>query len=243
MSLLEGDATLVMERFVKLRLGLPARRRRRRAPGWTRAGLGAPGLFDLPDAPPVIRDHLMQPYLAGLGLARAIWAQRRRERHARRLGAASRLDGAGAAPVPLSSPASRRGASRPRSRRLPGRASLSEGTLGELLIRSLLEAGGEAAAEGWGGDGWRLYDTAGRTLLLWRSEWDTPSDAHEFAGALRDALRAPDGTRARRATGSRSSAAPLAGSSPSAASRTPSSSCRATTRCASCARSRPRRGR
>ena len=67
----------------------------------------------------------------------------------------------------------------------PGARLLSEGTFGELLIRSLLEAGGEAAAEGWGGDGWRLYDTGGRTLLLWRSEWDTPSDAHEFAVALR----------------------------------------------------------
>ena len=68
----------------------------------------------------------------------------------------------------------------------PGARLLSEGTLGELLLRSLLETGGEAAAEGWGGDGWRLYDTGGRTLLVWRSEWDTPSDTREFALALRD---------------------------------------------------------
>ena len=100
MSLLEGDATLVMERFVKLRLGLPGGDDSLGA-GMDASGLGAPGLFDLPDAPPVIRDHLMQPYLAGLGLARAIWARGGPVRHARRLGAASGVDGAGAAPVPL----------------------------------------------------------------------------------------------------------------------------------------------
>ena len=66
-----------------------------------------------------------------------------------------------------------------------GASQLSEGTLGELLLRSLLEPGAESAAEGWGGDGWRLYDVRSRTLLLWRSEWDTPADAREFQTALR----------------------------------------------------------
>lgn len=185
MSLLEGDATLVMERFVKLRLGLPGGDDAFGA-GMDTAGLGAPGLFDLPDAPPVIRDHLMQPYLAGLGLARAIWAR----------GGASAMRDAWARPPDSMEQVlhpSRYFAAEPPRRVVPGAAGppggarlLSEGTLGELMIRSLLEAGGEGAAEGWGGDGWRLYDTGGRTLLLWRSEWDTPSDAHEFAVALRD---------------------------------------------------------
>ena len=66
-----------------------------------------------------------------------------------------------------------------------GARLLSEGTLGELLLRSLLEPGAESAAEGWGGDGWRLYGSGARTLLLWRSEWDTPADAREFETALR----------------------------------------------------------
>ena len=184
MSLLEGDATLVMERFVKLRLGLPGSDDGFGA-GMDTTGLGAPGLFDLPDAPPVIRDHLMQPYLAGLGLARAIWAR----------GGASAMRDAWARPPDSMEQVlhpSRYFAAEPARRVAPGAASspgarlLSEGTFGELLIRSLLEAGGEGAAEGWGGDGWRLYDTGGRTLLLWRSEWDTPSDAHEFAVALGD---------------------------------------------------------
>ena len=38
-------------------------------------GARAPGLFDVPGAPPVVRDQLVQPYLAGLDFARALWAQ------------------------------------------------------------------------------------------------------------------------------------------------------------------------
>ncbi len=184
MSLLEGDATLVMERFVKLRLGLPGGDSSFGA-GMDGAGVGAPGLFDLPDAPPVIRDHLMQPYLAGLGLARAIWAR----------GGALAMRDAWARPPDSTEQVlhpSRYFDREPPRRVAPASLApasarlLSEGTFGELLIRSLLEPGGEAAAEGWGGDGWRLYDVSGRTLLLWRTEWDTSSDAHEFATTLRD---------------------------------------------------------
>jgi len=184
MSLLEGDATLVMERFVKQRLGLPGGDDGL-GTGMDSAGLGAPGLFDLPDAPPVIRDHLMQPYLAGLGLARAIWA---------RGGASAMRDAWGRAPLSMEQVLhpSRYFAGEPPRRLVPrilpppGAHQLSEGTLGELLLRSLLEAGGESAAEGWGGDAWRLYDIAGKTLLVWRSEWDSSSDAHEFARALHE---------------------------------------------------------
>lgn len=196
MSLLEGDATLVMERFVKLRLGLPGGEDDAFGGGLDAGGIGTPGLFDLPDAPPVIRDHLIQPYLAGLGLARAIWAR----------GGAFGMRDAWARP-----PASteqvlhpERYFAREAPRRVaavvpgpPGGRLLSEGTLGELLIRSLLEPGGESAAEGWGGDGWRLYDTGGRTLLVWRSEWDSAADAREFS----EALRARFGRRATREPG------------------------------------------
>jgi len=178
-----------MERFVKLRLGLPGGGDEGfggglESPELGGSGLGTPGLFDLPDAPPVVRDHLIQPYLAGLGLARAIWS---------RGGGAAMRDAwarppesteqvlhperyfAGEAPRRLV----------PRMLPPPGARLLSEGTLGELLLRSLLEPGAESAAEGWGGDAWRLYDAAGRTLLVWRSEWDSEADAAEFASALR----------------------------------------------------------
>jgi hypothetical protein len=184
MSLLEGDATLVMERFVKMRLGLGLGTDAAGAPGMDAAGLGTPGLFDMPDEPPVIRDHLIQPYLAGLSLARALWAQ----------GGAGAMREAWAHPPEsmeqVLHPA-RFFAHEPPRRVVPsvagpaGARVVSEGTLGELLLRTLVEEGAEVAAEGWGGDGWRLYDVGGRTLLTWRSEWDTPGDGREFAEALR----------------------------------------------------------
>jgi hypothetical protein len=148
------------------------------------AGLGAPGLFDLPDAPPVVRDHLIQPYMAGLALCRAVWAR----------GGASALRDAWASPPESTEQVlhPERFFAREAPRRVAPRLSppagawqLAEGTLGELLLRSLLEPGAESAAEGWGGDGWRLYDVRSRTLMLWRSEWDSPADAREFQTALR----------------------------------------------------------
>jgi hypothetical protein len=183
MSLLEGDATLVMERFVKQRLGLPGIEGAEGG-AMDSAGLGAPGLFDLPDAPPVVRDHLIQPYMAGLALCRAVWAR----------GGASALRDAWASPPESTEQVlhPERFFAREAPRRVAPRLSppagawqLAEGTLGELLLRSLLEPGAESAAEGWGGDGWRLYDVRSRTLLLWRSEWDSPADAREFQTALR----------------------------------------------------------
>ena len=74
MSLLEGDATLVMERFVRLRLGSLGGAVEA-PPAGDPAALGTPGLFDVPGAPPVVRDQLVQPYLAGLSFARALWAR------------------------------------------------------------------------------------------------------------------------------------------------------------------------
>ena len=131
-----------------------------------------------------MRDHLMQPYLAGLTLCRAAWAR----------GGAAALREAWASPPESTEQVlhPERFFAREAPRRVvplfappAGARLLSEGTLGELLLRSLLEPGAESAAEGWGGDGWRLYGSGARTLLLWRSEWDTPADAREFETALR----------------------------------------------------------
>ena len=182
-SLLEGDATLVMERFVRLRLGglglpLPD------AGGAEASALGSPGLFDIPGAPPVVRDQLVQPYLAGLDFARAVWAH----------GGAPALREAWARPPDSTEqilhPEKFFAREKPRvvvpSLPAPrGARLLSEGVLGELLIRTLVEEGAEGAAAGWGGDGWRLWEVGGRTALAWRSEWETPAEAAEFHAALR----------------------------------------------------------
>lgn len=73
---------------------------------------------------------------------------------------------------------------------LPGYRQVSEGQLGELGIQILLRQGlGEtkpaaAAAAGWGGDRFVLYEKDGRRILAWITEWDTETDAQELRAAL-----------------------------------------------------------
>jgi hypothetical protein len=193
MSLLEGDATLVMERFLKLRLGdlgaLAGGDLADLGAGELDAGgldsdLGLPGLTGMAGVPAVVRDDLVMPYLAGRELARAI-------------------DAHGGPPAMLAAwrrpPESTEQVLHPEkffARERPwdvapgpapeGGTLLAQGVLGELLLRTLVEESGESkAAAGWGGDTWRLWDVEGRTVLVWRSVWDTPEDAAELEVALR----------------------------------------------------------
>jgi uncharacterized membrane protein len=186
MSLYEGDATLVMERFMRSRLGALGSGTGEAdvAMDGAAAGLGAAGLVDIPGAPPVVRDQLVQPYLVGLTFAKALWAG----------GGAGALREAWSRPPASTEQVlhpelySRGEAPRsvlPRVAAPKGATAVSEGVLGELLLRTLLEPGNEAAAAGWGADGWRLWDVRGATALAWRSEWDTPADAVEFHDSLR----------------------------------------------------------
>ena len=184
-SLLEGDATLVMERFVRQRLGtLGVKVEGGEADPAT---LGATGLFDVPGAPPVVRDQLVEPYLAGLAFARAVWSR----------GGAGAMREAWKHPPESTEQVLHPGKffarEKPRrvapSLRAPsGSRLVSEGVLGELLLRTLVEEGGGPATEGWAGDSWRLWDVRGRTALAWRSEWELPKDAAEFHAALRARL-------------------------------------------------------
>jgi hypothetical protein len=183
-SLLEGDATLVMERFVRLRLeslGVAV------GSATDPAALGAPGLFDVPGAPPVVRDQLVEPYLVGLAFAREVWS---------RGGGAAMREAWNDPPESTEQvlhPAKYFSRERPRpvEPSVPppaGSRLVSEGVLGELLLRTLVEEGGGPATEGWGGDCWRLWEVQERTALAWRSEWDLPRDAAEFHAALRARL-------------------------------------------------------
>ena len=76
------------------------------------------------------------------------------------------------------------------------------GVLGELTLGALvgaatpLEPGASGipdaaawtnqAASGWGGDRWELWEQDGESILLLRVDWDSPTDAAEFAAALQD---------------------------------------------------------
>ena len=191
-SLLEGDATLVMERFLMKRLAGSA--------------LGSAGDMSqlswptppVPGVPAVVRDQLVLPYLVGRDFARAL-----QER-----GGWEALKAAWSAP-PTSMeqvlhPEKFFAHEPPRSVSIryapPHGRVLDEGVLGELFTRTFLAAGSEEdgpavpagtpppptveeverAAAGWGGDAYRAWDVGGRTLLVWRTEWDRVEDAREF---------------------------------------------------------------
>jgi hypothetical protein len=200
LSVLEGDATLVMERFLSRRL--------------EGTGLGA-DLGDVawptppvPGVPAVVRDQLVLPYVAGRDFARAILAR----------GGWDALRAAWSAPPQSTEqvlhPEKFFAGEGPRRVALPyappGGRLLSEGVMGEMLVRTLLgspdetppsgwsgPASGEVetAAAGWAGDAFRAWDVGGRTLLVWRSEWERPEDAREFDQALGQRLSASHGPR------------------------------------------------
>jgi hypothetical protein len=182
MSLLEGDATLVMERFLLGRLppelsGLDGL-----------VGGGTPGeLFSslpvppLPGAPPVVRDHLVLPYLVGRDFTQALWQK----------GGWEAVKAAWEKPPRSTEQVlhpekymAEEGPRKVEAASARGGRVIAEGVLGEMLTRTLLGEGVEAAAAGWGGDTYRTFDFQGRTLLVWRSVWDTPADQKRFLEAL-----------------------------------------------------------
>jgi hypothetical protein len=66
------------------------------------------------------------------------------------------------------------------------------GTLGEFDIALMLQENGsvnyEAAAEGWGGGQYDLYESGSNSLLMLGTRWDTDADATEFEMALSQSL-------------------------------------------------------
>jgi hypothetical protein len=195
MCLLEGDATLLMERFVLARLGALGLGLPDSLAEQAYADMSVPGLADVPGAPAVVRDQLVMPYLAGRDLARAIEAR----------GGAEAMKEAWRSPPDSTEqvlhPEKFFRGEAPRvvtpRRAPPGGRLLSQGVLGELLVRTLIEETGEAAA-GWGGDAWRLWDVQGGSALVWTSAWDSVRDATEFEDALRRRFARRRGAEGRR---------------------------------------------
>lgn len=184
LALLEGDATLVMQRFLL-----------RRLPEGTGAGLESAGFTlpspEMPGTPAVLRDQLVLPYTVGLEFARALFER----------GGWRAVQEAFARP-----PESMEQVlhvekfferERPRPVELkyapPGGSAIAEGVLGELLLRTLLGEGNDAAAAGWGGDAYRAFDVSGKTLVVARSVWDSPGDSREFLDALAARFKASHG--------------------------------------------------
>jgi hypothetical protein len=203
LSLVEGDATVTMFDFV---LG----RRIEGIPGFDKnfggllssSGLASlspdlPGAAGIADAPPWFRESLFFSYFQGFAFCLDV---------ARR-GGQKLLDYAFAKDPPRSTEQilhpekwyGRRddpvGLAWPDlSRALPGWQKAAEGQLGEegigILLRQAFpaeEARATAAATGWGGDRFAVYEQgggkAGRRLLLWVTEWDSEAEANDFQAA------------------------------------------------------------
>ena len=177
LSVLEGDATLVMERFLVHRLtgGKDGKEEAEVAP----FSMPTP---PMPEVPPVLRDQLLLPYFAGRDFAQAVqkkggwdalkqaWAHP--PESTEQVLHPEKFD-AHESPRPVDVSYS------PRDGRV-----LNEGVLGEVLIRTFLGDGApEEAAAGWGGDRFRVWDLSGKTLLVWRSVWDSDGDGREFLAA------------------------------------------------------------
>lgn len=175
LALLEGDATLVMQRYLMQRLP------EGQAGLLESAGLTLPSP-EMPGTPAVLRDQLVLPYTVGLEFARAIFAR----------SGWPGLQEAFARPPESTEqvlhPAKYFERERPRPVELSyvpaGGRLIGEGVLGEMLWRTLLGEGSDAAAAGWGGDVYRAFDASGKTLVLSRSVWDSPADLRELLDAL-----------------------------------------------------------
>jgi hypothetical protein len=186
LSLLEGDATLVMQRFLQSKVpGLEAG-------GGQGLGALASGLPLMGDVPAVLRDQLLLPYVAGHDFVLSLFERGGWEavRRAWTLPPASTeqvlhpekyVSSEPPRPVPPAAPPA-------------GGTLLAEGVLGEVLANTLL-GNVPAAAAGWGGDRYEVWDVGGRTLLCWRSVWDTDADRREFAEALRARFERTHGAR------------------------------------------------
>jgi hypothetical protein len=198
-ALAEGDATLTMMSYmagknVETVPGMAEAMTSMFADPALMAGADVPGGDLLSRAPAWIRDSLLFSYVHGFAFCLDV----------RRAGGQKLLDLAFTSDPPRSSeqilhPAKWHG------RRddpivlpwpdlsdvLSGWTKVSEGETGEATLQTLLREKSrdrrqaEAAAAGWGGDRFAVYEKAGRRLLVWWTEWDSDADAREFEKAAR----------------------------------------------------------
>lgn len=77
----------------------------------------------------------------------------------------------------------------------PNWSLLEQGTFGEFMLQNILLAGlpddrlrAQAAAAGWGGDGWRFFSDGNARLLQSIIVWDSIEEAREFWRALVQSL-------------------------------------------------------
>jgi hypothetical protein len=194
-ALVEGDATLTMQRYLRERLS-PAEQA---AAGLAAAGDRTPRRDA---APAVIRESMLFPYREGVRFVFALW----------RAGGWAAVNRAYRDP-----PTSTEQILHPDRylvrRDRPQRVTVPDASgrlgagwrpgadigFGELDARLLLDehlsaSAAAAAAAGWDGGGLRTFERAGRTALVLRTVWDSAADAAEFCTAMSRQATARFGT-------------------------------------------------
>jgi hypothetical protein len=197
----EGHATFVMYEWMLGRMmgrSVDLSRMPRLSESLDSEALAAAGLEmpELQQAPAVIREQLLFPYVSGLDFIQVRWSgpdgrvpplgdalpvTTEQILHPERWGAPEV-----APPAPLEFAAAPFG---------EWSEVYSDG-LGEVDTRILLREfladrdRADAAAAGWDGDVYRLLEGPDGEVLVWVSRWDTESEATEFARAMERALEA-----------------------------------------------------
>ncbi len=149
---------------------------------------------ELAQAPSVIREQLLFPYVAGLEFLQVFWG-----------GPAGRTPPIGASMPATTEQILHPGQFGTENVRSPAPlrfdrpppdnwTEVFQGGLGEFDIRLILREFlpsrdiADQAAAGWDGDMYRLLDGQEGESLVWISRWDTPNDAREFAVAAERAF-------------------------------------------------------
>lgn len=194
----EGHATFVMVEWMMERLGSAVDLTQAPLLGETLGDNPFSAGGDMPEleqAPAVIREQLLFPYMAGLEFIQVVWG-----------GPSGRTP-----PLGDSMPTTTEQILHPgqfgteffdspsplRFDQTPPDdwVEVVRGGLGEFDIRLMLREflpgrdPADQAAAGWDGDMYRLLDGPQGESLVWISRWDTPNDAREFAVAAERAFR------------------------------------------------------
>lgn len=187
MAVLEGDATIVMEKVYKR-----ASKLRTALSDLNNAMAQDSG--KLQRAPRYFRDMLLFPYQEGRAFVEELERLGGRELVNRAFQTPPVTTAQILHPQKFHPKREEPVACAPDAAAEPGWRLLSANNVGEFGVIVLLrqfdhESDAAAVAEGWRGDGYAAFETGGGNgLLRWRSEWASPAAAKRFANVYRDVV-------------------------------------------------------